>query len=235
MRAPAPSLSPIIGAPTDSARSMTLWIFSANTSPSAPPKTVKSWLKTNTLRPSTVPQPVTTPSVSGRLSSMPKPCARWRASMSSSTNEPGSSSRSMRSRAVSLPRSCWRSTAASLPACSACSRSSASCSSRSSIGCGTGRGLGGSSPCGASASDLGLQRFFLGSSHMRRGYRAAPRDGPAGRDGAGRRRRRCGQHGRVGGAGRRVRLGGTDVDLDLAGACACSATGIGDGSGHRPS
>ena len=40
----------------------------------------------------------------------------------------------MRSRAVSLPRWCWRSTAAALPACSACSRSSASCSSRSSIG-----------------------------------------------------------------------------------------------------
>ena len=42
---------------------MTLWIFSANTSPSAPPKTVKSWQKTKTLRPSTVPQPVITPSV----------------------------------------------------------------------------------------------------------------------------------------------------------------------------
>ena len=53
MRAPAPSLRPIIGAPTDSARSITLWIFSANTSPSAPPNTVKSWLNTNTLRPST--------------------------------------------------------------------------------------------------------------------------------------------------------------------------------------
>ena len=42
---------------------MSLWIFSANTSPSAPPKTVKSWLNTNTLRPSTVPHPVITPSV----------------------------------------------------------------------------------------------------------------------------------------------------------------------------
>ena len=65
MRAPAPSLMPMNGAPTDSARSMTLWIFSAKTSPRAPPKTVKSWEKTKTLRPSTVPQPVTTPSVSG--------------------------------------------------------------------------------------------------------------------------------------------------------------------------
>ena len=42
---------------------MTLWIFSANTSPRAPPKTVKSCAKTKTLRPSTVPQPVMTPSV----------------------------------------------------------------------------------------------------------------------------------------------------------------------------
>ena len=63
MRAPAPSLSPIIGTPVEAARSITLWIFSANTSPNAPPKTVKSWLKTHTRRPSMVPNPVTTPSV----------------------------------------------------------------------------------------------------------------------------------------------------------------------------
>ena len=99
MRAPAPSLTPIIGAPTDSARSITLWIFSANTSPSAPPKTVKSCANTKTLRPSIVPQPVTTPSVSGRVFSIPKPWARWRASMSSSTKESGS-----RSRVEALPR-----------------------------------------------------------------------------------------------------------------------------------
>ena len=42
---------------------MTLWIFSAKTSPRAPPKTVKSWLKMQTRRPSMVPNPVTTPSV----------------------------------------------------------------------------------------------------------------------------------------------------------------------------
>jgi hypothetical protein len=41
---------------------MILQIFSANVSPREPPKTVKSWLNTNTLRPSIVPQPVTTPS-----------------------------------------------------------------------------------------------------------------------------------------------------------------------------
>ena len=42
---------------------MTLWIFSANISPRAPPNTVKSWEKTHTLRPSIVPKPVMTPSV----------------------------------------------------------------------------------------------------------------------------------------------------------------------------
>ena len=36
---------------------MTLWIFSACASPSAPPKTVKSWLKTQTRRPSIGPEP----------------------------------------------------------------------------------------------------------------------------------------------------------------------------------
>jgi hypothetical protein len=41
---------------------MTLTIFSPNTSPRLPPKTVKSWAKTHTWRPSTVPYPVTTPS-----------------------------------------------------------------------------------------------------------------------------------------------------------------------------
>ena len=39
---------PITGQPTLAARSMTLHIFSAITSPSEPPKTVKSWEKTKT-------------------------------------------------------------------------------------------------------------------------------------------------------------------------------------------
>ena len=42
----------MIGAPTFIARSMTLQIFSAYASDSEPPKTVKSWLKTKTSRPS---------------------------------------------------------------------------------------------------------------------------------------------------------------------------------------
>ena len=63
-------------------------------------------------RPSTVPVPVTTPSPYGRFASIPKSCARCLASSSNSTNEPSSSSRSIRSRAVSLPRACCFSTAA---------------------------------------------------------------------------------------------------------------------------
>ena len=42
---------PITGQPYFAARSITLQILSAKTSLSEPPKTVKSWLKTNTLRP----------------------------------------------------------------------------------------------------------------------------------------------------------------------------------------
>src|SRR5215469_4658979 len=50
---------------------------------------------------------------------MPKSWARCLASSSNSVNEPASSSRSIRSRAVSLPRACCFSTAASEPACTA--------------------------------------------------------------------------------------------------------------------
>ena len=80
---------------------------------------VKSWLNTQTGRPSTVPYPVTTPSPYGRLDAMSKSVARCRASSSNSVNEPGSSSPSIRSRAVILPRACCRSTARSDPACTA--------------------------------------------------------------------------------------------------------------------
>src|SRR5918996_5602456 len=50
---------------------------------------------------------------------MPNPWPRWRTSLSVSTKVPGSSSLSMRSRAVSFPRSCCLATAVSSPACSA--------------------------------------------------------------------------------------------------------------------
>ena len=46
---------PTSGQPIFMARSITLTIFSPNTSPSDPPKTVKSCAKTQTCRPSTVP------------------------------------------------------------------------------------------------------------------------------------------------------------------------------------
>ena len=46
---------PMTGQPIFMAMSMTLTIFSPKTSPSEPPKTVKSWAKTQTGRPSIVP------------------------------------------------------------------------------------------------------------------------------------------------------------------------------------
>src|SRR4051812_2040137 len=106
---------------------MTLHIFSAITSPSEPPKTVKSWEKTHTGLPSIVPWPVTTASPQGRFLCISKSYVRCRTNVSSSWKEPGSRSFSTRSRAVSLPLSCCLATAASEAewiASSPCSRSS---------------------------------------------------------------------------------------------------------------
>src|SRR3954471_2582971 len=111
MRAPPESLIPITGQPILAARSMILHIFSAMTSPSEPPKTVKSCEKTQTRRPSMVPWPVTTASPQGRFFSIPNSFVRWRTNVSSSWKEPGSSSFSIRSRAVYLPLACCFSTA----------------------------------------------------------------------------------------------------------------------------
>ena len=58
----------MIGEPTRTAWSMTLLIFWEWASPSEPPITVKSWLKTKTSRPSIVPWPVMTPSPGKRCS-----------------------------------------------------------------------------------------------------------------------------------------------------------------------
>ena len=55
---------------------MTLQTFSAKTSESEPPNTVKSWLKTQTGRPKTVPYPVTTASPHGRWSRIPNSTSR---------------------------------------------------------------------------------------------------------------------------------------------------------------
>ena len=78
MRAPPESLMPITGQPILAARSMILHIFSAMTSPSEPPKTVKSWEKTHTRRPSIVPWPVTTASPHGRFFCISNSVVRWR-------------------------------------------------------------------------------------------------------------------------------------------------------------
>src|SRR5829696_1600290 len=64
-------------------------------------------------RPSISPTPVTTPSAARYRS--PRPESMWSASRAYSTHVPGSSSRSSRSRTVSLPRECWRSTRSGPP------------------------------------------------------------------------------------------------------------------------
>ena len=97
-------------------------IFCAWVSDSEPPNTVKSLANTNTVRPLTVPQPVTTPSPGILVFSMPKSLERCSTNMSNSSNEPLSSRSSMRSRAVSLPRLCCASMRASPPPRRACSR-----------------------------------------------------------------------------------------------------------------
>src|SRR5215211_5756414 len=133
IRAPPESLMPMTGQPILAARSITLHIFSLITSPSEPPKTVKSWLNTHTRRPSIVPWPVTTASPQGRDLSISNSCVRWRTYVSSSWKEPGSSSFSIRSRAVYLPFACCFSTAFSEAWWIAAPRSSSSRASFSSL------------------------------------------------------------------------------------------------------
>jgi len=122
MRAPPESFSPITGAPAFIAWSMTLQIFSACASDSEPPKTVKSWLKTKTRRPLTVPQPATTPSPGTFWSAMPNSAERCSTNMSHSSNEPSSRRISSRSRAVSLPLACCASIRRAPPPARAASR-----------------------------------------------------------------------------------------------------------------
>src|SRR6266699_1692747 len=96
----------MIGALAFIAMSWIFTIFCAWVSDSDPPNTVKSLAKTNSLRPLTVPQPVTTPSPGTFDFSMPNSTERCSTNMSNSSNDPLSSRSSMRSRAVSLPRAC---------------------------------------------------------------------------------------------------------------------------------
>src|SRR6267143_228154 len=103
MRAPPLSFNPRMGAPTFIAVSMIFTILFACISPKLPPKTVKSWENTNTVRPSIVPWPVRTPSPGIRFLSMPNSAVRCSTNASVSTKEPRSKSSSTRSFAVSLP------------------------------------------------------------------------------------------------------------------------------------
>eukprot|EP00001_Collodictyon_triciliatum_P121572 21296_3 len=98
------------GKPVSIALSMTLRILSECASESEPPSTVKSWLKTYTMRPLIVPCPVTTESPGNFCFSMPKSVQRCSTSWSYSMNEPSSSKMDKRSRAVSLPFPCCTST-----------------------------------------------------------------------------------------------------------------------------
>ena len=127
MRAPPESLIPMTGAPIFMAMSMILHIFCAMVSDREPPLTVKSCANTNTSLPSIVPEPVTTPSPRYCFFSIPKLVQRWSLNMSYSSKLPSSSSISMRSRAVYLPRACCFSMAFSPPPMRAFSRFSISC------------------------------------------------------------------------------------------------------------
>jgi len=103
IRAPPESWMPTMGQPAFRAISCTFTIFWACISPSEPPITVKSWEKAYTVRPSTVPKPVITPSAGVSRLSMPSSVPRWRTCRSISTKEPGSNRSASRSRAVSFP------------------------------------------------------------------------------------------------------------------------------------
>src|SRR5215472_5580435 len=80
------------------------------------------------------PKPVTKPSPAGRSSSEPKSTQRWRTNLSSSSKVPSSSSKWMRSRAVSLPALCSRSRRSAPPPASASVVRRRSSSSRNSCG-----------------------------------------------------------------------------------------------------
>src|SRR4051795_1972616 len=127
MRAPPASNRPTIGARARIAMSWIFWIFSAWVPESEPPNTVKSLANTNTVRPFTVPHPVTTPSP-GILAplSMPNSVARCSTNMSNSSKESLSISSATRSRAVSLPRLCCASMRACPPPSRAFSRRTSS-------------------------------------------------------------------------------------------------------------
>ena len=91
MRAPAESTNQKTGSSSRSAVSVARTIFSTVRAPHEPALTVGSLAMTIAGRPSTVPRPVTTPSAGS-------PARRALAYRPSSTKEPSSKSRAMRSR-----------------------------------------------------------------------------------------------------------------------------------------
>ena len=122
MRAPPESFMQITGAPMVMAMSIILQIFCDIVSESEPPFTVKSCAYTYTSLPSTVAEPATTPSPRYCFFSIPKLWQRCSLNMSYSSKLPSSTSMSIRSRAVYLPRACCFSIAFSPPPRRACSR-----------------------------------------------------------------------------------------------------------------
>ena len=98
MRAPPESLIPMIGHATIAHHSINAATLRPNISPRDPPKTVWSWEKTPTGRPSMVPRPVTTPSPKSALGS---PGVRANAPVSKKL--PGSSKAWTRARALGMP------------------------------------------------------------------------------------------------------------------------------------
>ncbi len=128
MRAPPPSLKPTTGTPHLSAVASISTIFAAWRSPTAPPPTVKSCEKEKTARPATSPLPVTTPSAgNSRPASSGQRCFTH---SPNSTKESSSKSSASRSRAVSLPCSCWRATRSSPPPPWRCTRRASRSSKR---------------------------------------------------------------------------------------------------------
>ena len=95
-----------MGHPVFEAISITLHIFCACASPSAPPKTVKSCANTYTVRPLIVPCPVITPSPDGFFLSSPKLLVLCFTKASNSIKESESSNVRILSLAVIFPALC---------------------------------------------------------------------------------------------------------------------------------
>ena len=132
-RAPPESLMKMNGVPVVADASIMAATLFDWVSPAEPPITVKSWEAMCSGRPKTAPEPVTTPSAGASALSMPKWVVRCLANIPVSKNVSSSTSRLMRSRAVSLPLACCFSILSSPPPNSTLWRASANCSRRCSM------------------------------------------------------------------------------------------------------